>query len=116
MEMEEDIDENWLTPTSTSLSSESFIPEQKLDEALSLIDRIILGCKKNDIILPLISQLIMELLNHKDDSWKYKYIAYVSVGKIASHVNEIKEIEPMIKVIFEDIFVEISIAGGLLLK
>ena len=103
MEMEEDIDENWLTPTSTSLSSESFIPEQKLDEALSLIDRIILGCKKNDIILPLISQLIMELLNHKDDSWKYKYIAYVSVGKIASHVNEIKEIEPMIKVILEDI-------------
>ena len=103
MEMEEDIDENWLTPTSTSLSSEKFIPEQKLDEALSLIDRIILGCKMNDVLLKIISQFIIELLKHKDDSWKYKYIAYVSVGKIASHITEIKEIEEMIKVILQDI-------------
>ena len=35
----------------------------------------------------------MELLNHKDDSWKYKYIAYISVGKIANYVEEIKDIE-----------------------
>ena len=103
MEMEEDIDDNWLTPTSTSLSSEKFIPEQKLDEALSLIDRIILGCKMNNVLLKIISQYIMELLKHKDDSWKYKYIAYVSVGKIASHITEIKEIEEMIKVILQDI-------------
>ena len=103
MEIDEEIDDNWLTPKSTSLSSENFIPEQKLDEALSLIDRIILGCKKNKVILPIISQFIIELLNHEGDSWKYKYIAYVSVGKIASHVDEIKEIEVMIKVILKDI-------------
>ena len=103
MEMEEDIDDNWLTPTSTSLTSEKFIPEQKLDEALSLIDRIILGCKINDVLLKIISQFIIELLKHKDDSWKYKYIAYVSVGKIASHITEIKEIEEMIKIILQDI-------------
>ena len=32
MEMEDDIDDDWLTPTSTSLTNEKFIPEQKLDE------------------------------------------------------------------------------------
>ena len=103
MEMEDDIDDDWLTPTSTSLTNEKFIPEQKLDEALSLIDRIILGCKINKVLLPIISEFIMELLKHKDDSWKYKYIAYVSVGKIASHINEIKEIEIMIPIILKDI-------------
>ena len=103
MEMEDDIDDDWLTPTSTSLTNEKFIPEQKLDEALSLIDRIILGCKINNVLLPIISEFIMELLNHKDDSWKYKYIAYVSVGKIASHIDEIKEIDAMIPIILKDI-------------
>ena len=74
MEMEDDIDDKWLTPTSSSLSSENFIPEAKLDEALSLIDRIILGCK-NKNVLKIISGFIQELINHINDSWKYKYIA-----------------------------------------
>ena len=50
MEMEDDIDDKWLTPTSSSLSSENFIPEAKLDEALSLIDRIIIGCKNKNVL------------------------------------------------------------------
>ena len=45
----------------------------------------------------------MELLNHKADSWKYKYIAYISVGKIANHVENIKEIEQIIPIILDDI-------------
>ena len=102
MEMEDDIDDKWLTPTSSSLSSENFIPEAKLDEALSLIDRIILGCK-NKNVLKIISGFIQELINHINDSWKYKYIAYVSVGKMATHVQELKEIEEMVKTIIKDI-------------
>ena len=102
MEIEEDIDEDWLTPKSLSLSEEEFIPEDKLDEALSLIDRIILGCKSKTV-LPIISNIIMELLNHKADSWKYKYIAYISVGKIANYVEHIKDIEQIIPIILDDI-------------
>jgi hypothetical protein len=100
MEMEDDIDDNWLTPKSSSLSSENYIPEAKLDEALSLIDRIILGCKSKKNVLKIISSFIVELINHRNDSWKYKYIAYVSVGKIATHIDELKEIQEMIKMIF----------------
>ena len=102
MEIEEDIDEEWLTPKSLSLSEEEFIPEEKLDEALSLIDRIILGCSSK-LILPILSQIVMELLNHKNESWKYKYIAYISVGKIATYVKKIKDIEQIIPIILADI-------------
>ena len=102
MEIEEDIDEEWLTPKSLSLSEEEFIPEEKLDEALSLIDRIILGCSSK-LVLPIISQIVMELLNHKNESWKYKYIAYISVGKIANYVKKIKDIEQIIPIILADI-------------
>ena len=103
MEIEEDIDDKWLTPTSSSLSSENYIPEAKLDEALSLIDRIILGIKSKKNVLKIISSFIQELINHKDDSWKYKYIAYISVGKIATHVDNLNEIVEMVKMILKDI-------------
>jgi hypothetical protein len=45
----------------------------------------------------------MELLNHKEESWKYKYIAYISVGKIASFVEQLKDIEQIIPIILDDI-------------
>ena len=102
MEIDETIDDEWLTPKSSSIAEEEFIPEEKLDEAISLIERIILSCKSKTV-LPIISQIVMELLSHKDDSWKYKYIAYISVGKIANYVEEIKDIEQIIPVILDDI-------------
>ena len=102
MEMDETIDDDWSNPKCLSLTEEEFIPEEKLDEALSLIERIILGCK-GSVVLPIISKIIMELLNHKEESWKYKYIAYISVGKIASFVEQLKDIEQIIPIILDDI-------------
>ena len=101
MEIEETIDDEWLTPKCSSLEKEEFIPEEKLDEALSLIERIIPKCTKEKT-LPLVSQMIMELLKHSE-SWKYKYIAYISVGKISSFVKKIEMIDNMIPLILNDI-------------
>ena len=101
MEIEDTIDDDWLTPKSVSLIEEEFIPEEKLDEAVSLIERLILSCKKKTV-LPIIYNIIMELLSHTADSWKYKYISYVSVGKIADFVDEIKELEKIIPIILDD--------------
>ena len=101
MEIDETIDEDWLTPRNLSLTEEELIPEEILDEALSLIDRIIIGCS-NKTVLPIISQIIMELLNHKE-SWRLKYIAYISAGKISGYAEEIKEIEQIIQIILDDI-------------
>lgn len=102
MEIDETIDDDWLTPKSLSIIDEEFIPEEKLDEALSLIERIILSCKSKTV-LPIIYKIIMELLQHTADSWKYKYIAYISVGKISDYVEEIKELEKVISIILNDI-------------
>ena len=70
MEFDEEIDDDWLTPKSLSLSDEDFIPEAKLDEALSLIDRLIISVKEK-VALPIVSNIIMELLNHQNENWKY---------------------------------------------
>ena len=43
----------------------------------------------------------MELLNHQNENWKYKYIAYTSVGKVSNYVDELKTIETMINSIFK---------------
>ncbi len=102
MEFDEEIDDDWLTPKSLSLSDEDFIPEAKLDEALSLIDRLIISVKEK-VALPIISNIIMELLNHQNENWKYKYIAFTSVGKISTYVDDIKSIETMINSILPDL-------------
>ena len=70
MEFDEEIDDDWLTPKSLSLSDEDFIPEAKLDEALSLIDRLIISVKEK-VALPIVSNIIMELINHQNENWKY---------------------------------------------
>ena len=45
----------------------------------------------------------MELLNHQNENWKYKYIAYTSVGKVSNYVDDLKTIETMINSILPDI-------------
>ena len=70
MEFDEEIDDDWLTPKSLSLSDEDFIPEAKLDEALSLIDRLIFSVKEK-VALSIVSNIIMELINHQNENWKY---------------------------------------------
>jgi len=102
MEFDEEIDDDWLTPKSLSLSDEDFIPEAKLDEALSLIDRLIISVKEK-VALPIVSNIIMELLNHQNENWKYKYIAYTSVGKISNYIDDLKTIENMVNAILPDI-------------
>ena len=70
MEFDEEINDDWLTPKSLSLSDEDFIPEAKLDEALSLIDRLIFSVKEK-VALSIVSNIIMELINHQNENWKY---------------------------------------------
>ncbi|MCQ2818387.1 MAG: hypothetical protein MJ252_14060 [archaeon] len=102
MEIEDDIDEEWRTPKSLTLADESFIPEEKLDEAMLLLDRYILALgKKNSLII--ISNSIMELLQHSNENWKYKYIAYIAIGKISEHVDDINELTKIITMIFNDL-------------
>ena len=102
MQIEDTIDEDWLTPKSTSISEESFIPEEKLDEALSLLDRLILAVGPANC-LELTSSTVMELLNHSNEHWKYQYIAFMSIGKIIEYVEDINSIEKVIGIILSQV-------------
>ena len=99
MEIDEVIDDDWLTPKSTSLVNESYITEEKLDEAMSLIDRLILAVGADEA-LPIVASTITELLGHAGESWKYQYIAFIAVSKICEHVDDITKIESLLNVIF----------------
>ena len=98
MQIEDTIDEDWLTPKSTSIVDESFIPEERLDNALSFIERLILEVPKATC-LPIISNVVMEILNHSNEHWKYQYIAFMSIGKIVENIDDINSIEKIIGMI-----------------
>ena len=104
MELDQSIDEDWLNPNPITFISDEFIPEAKLDEACSLLTRL-LEVVDEEKLLKIISQNVIELINHSsDDQWKYKYIAYITVAEIAQYLKDIESIEKLIKMILNDLF------------
>ena len=92
MEIEEELDEEWLTPKQTTFINDEFIPEHKLDESTSLL------------ILKIVSNNISELIQHSNEKdWKYKYIAYITIAEIISYVKELNHIEKIIEMILNDV-------------
>ena len=103
MEIENTIDEDWLKPQSETYISDEFIPEEKLDESTSLISRL-LTCLDKETLLNIISQNILELIQHSNEKeWKYKYIAYITIAQISKFINEITNIEKLINMIISDL-------------
>ena len=104
MELDQTIDEDWLKPNPITYISDEFIPEQKLDEACSLLTRLF-EVVDEEKLLKLTSDNIIELINHSsDDQWKYKYIAYITIAEIAGFIKDIESIQKLIKMIINDLF------------
>ena len=104
MELDQTIDEDWLKPSLITYISDEFIPEQKLDEACSLLTRLF-EVVDEEKLLKITSDNIIELINHStDDQWKYKYIAYITIAEIAGFIKDIESIEKLIKMIINDLF------------
>ena len=103
MELDQEIDDEWLHPNSISFISDEFIPEHKLDEMCSLLTRLFEKISDEKMI-QLTSQNIMELINHSSDKdWKYKYIAYITVAEILGFIKELTTIEKLINLILSDL-------------
>ena len=103
MELDQVIDEEWMTPSSVSFISDEFIPEHKLDEACSLLSRLfeVFGEEK---MIQITSQNIVELISHSSDKdWKYKYIAYITVAEILGFIKELNSIQKLIDLIISDL-------------
>ena len=103
MELDQEIDDEWLHPNSISFISDEFIPEHKLDEMCSLLTRLFEKISDEKMI-QLTSQNIMELINHSSDKdWKYKYIAYITVAEILGFIKELTTIEKLVNLIISDL-------------
>ena len=89
MELDQNIDEDWLNPSKISYISDEFIPEKKLDLATSLLTRLF-EVVDEDKLLQLTSDNIIQLINHSNEKdWKYKYIAYITVAEIAPNIKKL---------------------------
>ena len=103
MEIESDIDEEWLTPKATTFINDEFIPEHKLDESTSLLTRLF-DALDEEKVLKIVSNNISELIQHSNEKdWKYKYIAYISIAEIISYVKELTHVEKIIEMILNDV-------------
>ena len=103
MELDQTIDDEWLHPDSTTFISDEFIPEHKLDESCSLLNRLF-EVIDQDKMIQLTSANIMELINHSSEKdWKYKYIAYITVAEILGFIKELSTIEKLISLILSDL-------------
>lgn len=99
MEIDEEIDDEWLTPKATTFINDEFIPEQKLDEATSLLIRLF-DALDEKVVLKIVSNNIAELIQHSSEKdWKYKYIAYITIAEVISYVKELNHIENIIEMI-----------------
>ena len=104
MEMDQNIDEDWLNPSKIEYISDEFIPEKKLDEATSLLSRLF-EIVDEEKCLKLVSDNIIELINHSSEKdWKYRYIAYISVAEFAENIKELSSIKKLIEMIITDLF------------
>ncbi len=103
MEIDEEIDDEWLTPKATTFINDEFIPEQKLDEATSLLLRLF-DALDEKVVLKIVSNNIAELIQHSSEKdWKYKYIAYITIAEVISYVKELNHIENIIEMILKDV-------------
>lgn len=100
LEMDTDIDEEWMTPKADSYFDEEYIPETKLAAALSLIDRLT-NTLGSELMLRLLSDIVLKLLSN-GDNWQYKYIGYMTIGQMSENIEDITHVDNILPKIFAD--------------
>ena len=100
LEMDEDINTEWSTPT-TSYFEEEFIYEKEVSCSLTFIERLVdtLG---EEFMLPFCHKYITELMGNSQN-WKCKYIALMSIRGIIAVVKDMSDIENIFPYIFDSI-------------
>jgi hypothetical protein len=101
LEMDDEITEEWKTPKTESYFDEEFVPEEKLETCLSLIDRLTnaLGSKN---ILPYLSDIVMQLLNNGTTDWRYKYTGFMTISQMVEYVDDIVNIDNILPLVFKE--------------
>lgn len=63
-----------------------------------MIDEII-EVLEEDLTLPLLSQLVMEMVKIND--WRYQYSALMALSQVGEYIDDIEEIDPIMKIILQ---------------
>ena len=106
LEMDEDIPSDWLNPKSDSLINEDVIPEEKLNTALIILERLMESADNEDQLLAMTADIIMMFIKN-ESNWKYKYIGFITVSHIVEYINDMKSIAH----IFPEIYANLTNAN-----
>ena len=101
LEMEDDVTEEWLSPKTESYFDEEFVPEEKVETALSLIDRLMnaIGSKT---MLAYLSDIVLQLLGNGGADWRYKYIGFMTIAGMVEYVDDIVNLDNILPQIFTE--------------
>ena len=102
LEMDDEVDENWITPKSCSYVDEAFVPEEQLEATFSQIDRLI-DCLGFDKVINSLNVIVIELINRTQGGWKFKYVGFMTISQIIEYVKDISTIENLIEIILANI-------------
>jgi len=98
LEMDDEITEEWAIPKGDSYFDEEIISEEKVACALAFVERLS-EVFSSKFFLPYISEIVLNLLKNTKD-FRYKYLALSSISNMISFVDDIKDVESIIPVIY----------------
>lgn len=101
LEMEDEITEDWTTPSQSSYFDEEFIYEKEVASATSFIERLIDSIGE-ETLLPIISRFVSELIEKTND-WRYKYVGIMIYKTLITHVDDMVTVDNLFPVIFQNL-------------
>ena len=98
LEFDKDVNQSWITPSGNNYDSNNIedSTDEKVDFALSVIDRIIVcmgteGCEKE------LKQILEQFLQK---SWECQYFAFYVLGNYARYDQKMSKVENIFKILF----------------
>lgn len=103
LEMDMELDEEWTTPKTLTFIEEDVVPEQNLQLALGMIERLCEVMPDPQIILENLVQIVQELLANSSTEWKFKYTAFMTICSMCEEISDISEVKNIFPTVFQNI-------------
>jgi hypothetical protein len=98
-EIEDTISAEWLNPK--LLNNDEFIEEEKLEASITFISRLTSTFKSDKKFFGLVADIVMLYLSN-ETHWRFKYIGYCAVSRMAQDVDDIHDLSAIIGKIVSD--------------
>ena len=99
-EIEDTVSSEWLNPKLKN--NDEFIEEEKLEASITFISRLTATFKSDNKFFALVADIVMLYLSN-ESHWKYKYIGYSTVSRMAQDVDDIEDLTAIINRIITDL-------------